>query len=292
MALSAPPKQSALIDPHSLASRLQNTTVLDASWYMPHVQRDPHADFQAKRIPGALYFDIDAPGLSDDSSSYPHMVPKPEQFEAAVAQLAVTHDKPVVIYAQSGFLGAARAWWTFRLHGKTDVFLLDGGLQEWEKQNLPLDTSAPSSKPSLPTGKPFTARVNPNMLLTMQDMLSQIQQRNGIIIDSRSKGRFDGTAPEPRPGLSSGHMPTAFSVPGSAVMDSGKLKSLPELRKAFQMAGIDLEAIPQPISLTCGSGVSASILCLALHELGLHAAIYDGSWSEYGAHKNNPVENL
>lgn len=289
VSMSSKPTASALVTAKWLESRLQSSTVLDASWYMPAEKRDPYVDFQQKRIPGARYFDIDGPGLCDKSSSLPHMLPAPEDFAAKVSELGVTKDKPVVVYAKSGFVGAARAWWMFRLHGKLDSYLLDGGLKEWEDQGLPVDTSPPSAQVTVNSEGAFVPRMDKELVRNMQDMLLQIEERKGVIIDARSKGRFYGTSPEPRLGLLSGHMPSAFNLPSSALVDSGKMKSPADLREEFQKAGVDIDAITGPVSLTCGSGVTAAILCLALHELGITSAVYDGSWSEYGAYKTNPV---
>lgn len=287
--MSSKPTGSALVTPKWVKSRLQVSTVLDASWYMPAEKRNPYTDYEQKRIPGARYFDIDGPGLCDTSSSLPHMLPAPEDFAAKVSELGVTNDKPVVVYAQSGFVGAARAWWMFRLHGKRDSYLLDGGLKEWENQGLPVDTSPPPAKVTAASGGTFIPQMDKDLVRNMQDMLRQIEGRKGVIIDARSKGRFDGTSPEPRPGLLSGHMPSAFNLPSSVLVESGRMKSRADLQEAFQKAGVDIDAITGPVSLTCGSGVTAAVLCVALHELGITSAVYDGSWSEYGATKTNPV---
>ncbi|CAN8073704.1 unnamed protein product [Agarophyton chilense] len=287
--MSSSPQRSALVDPEWLIPRLTDVSILDASWYMPSEKRNPFDDFIKKRIPGARFFDIDAPGLSNTSSTFPHMLPQPAEFAAKATELGVTNTKPVVIYAQSGFVGAARAWWMFRLHGKQESYLLDGGLKEWESQNLPLDTSSPPDDMQVALETSFVSETNADLVRDMQFMLRQIREQKGVIIDARSKGRFDGTRAEPRPGLLSGHMPGAFNVPSPTVVSSGKMKTTEELRQVFREAGLDIDGITKPISLTCGSGVTAAILCVALHELGVDAAVYDGSWSEYGAFNDNPV---
>ncbi|KAI0566915.1 3-mercaptopyruvate sulfurtransferase [Gracilaria domingensis] len=287
--MSSSSNRSALVDPTWLASRLQDTTVLDASWYMPAQKHDAYGDYKKRRIPGARFFDIDGSGLCDTSSSLPHMLPHSTEFAAKVSELGVTNEKSVVIYAQSGFVGAARAWWMFRLHGKQDSYLLNGGLNEWESQHLPLETSPPPEHTTTESSSSFVSDVNADLVRDMQYMLRQISDRNGVIIDARSKARFDGTGPEPRPGLLRGHMPGAYNVPSSTVVSAGKMKTADELRQVFKEAGLHLDTITQPVSLTCGSGVTAAILCAALHELGVASAVYDGSWSEYGAINSNPV---
>lgn len=244
---------------------------------------------------GARRFDIDAPGLADQDSDLPHMLPRPEEFGAAVTRLGVTNDVPVVVYAKKGFVGAARAWWMFRLFGKDDVFLLNGGLEAWKNEGRDVAGGPLKEDAELPAARPFTVVENPQLVKSMQDMLSQIEKKEGAIIDARSKGRFHGTAPEPRAGLLSGHMPGSFSLPSDQLTDQltdgdGKLKPVTEIQAVLAANGIDNDTLAStPISLTCGSGVTAAIDCVALYELGVDAAVYDGSWSEYGRHHENPV---
>lgn len=220
------------------------------------------------------------------------MLPRSEEFAAATTSLGVTNAIPVVIYSKRGFVGAARAWWMFRLFGKEDVFLLNGGLETWKQEGREVETGPVTASTEESGGRPFVVKENPHLVKSMQDILAQIKQKDGIIVDARSKGRFDGTAPEPRAGLLSGHMPGSFCQPSDQLTDAeGKLKPVTELRAVLAANGINNDALAEtPISLTCGSGVTAAIDCVALYELGIEAAVYDGSWSEYGSHHENPVD--
>lgn len=220
------------------------------------------------------------------------MLPSAEEFQRAVSALGVASSKPVVVYAKRGFVAAARAWWMFRVFGKDDVFVLDGGLEAWKNEGWPVESGDVRDQP---VAHDFVATKNDALVMTMKHMLAQMERQEGIIIDARAQGRFDGVSPEPRPGLLKGHMPGAFCVPsGHLVATDGKLRPVDQLKEKFQDGGIDDGMLAtKPVSLTCGSGVTAAITCLALHELGIDAAVYDGSWSEYGSHHDNPVaQNL
>ncbi|CDF32390.1 3-mercaptopyruvate sulfurtransferase [Chondrus crispus] len=287
-------RPSALVDPAWVLRRMPHVSILDASWYMPKLNRDPNTEFIDERIPeGARRFDIDGPGLADLNSDLPHMLPSPEDFTDAVTKLGIRRNVPVVIYAKKGFVGAARAWWMFRVFGKNDVFLLNGGLESWKAEGHEVATGppAPTMEPLIETETPMVATKNEQLVKSMQDMHTLIKENSGVIIDARSKGRFEGTAPEPREGLMGGHMPGSFSQPCDQLTSAdGKLLSVSELRTVLAENGIDNSILTKsPIALTCGSGVTAAIDCVALYELGFDAAVYDGSWSEYGSHHENPV---
>lgn len=280
-------RRSALVTPDWIASQ-QPITILDASWHLPTSKRDAHAEYIAEHIPNARYFDIDAPGFADRASDLPHMLPNADEFAIAAGELGVSNDVPVVVYAKQGFKGAARAWWMFRVFGKENVYLLDGGLEAWKKEGKSVESGPVVNA----EGADFVPNVNNALVRNMHDILAQLGSGEGAIIDARSQGRFDGSAPEPKAGLSSGHMPGAFCVPSDLLVgQDGKIKSLDELTEIFQQSGVDKQTLEKgPISLTCGSGVTAAIDCLALYELGVESAVYDGSWSEYASYANNPIE--
>lgn len=219
------------------------------------------------------------------------MLPSSPSFSDAVTNLAVTNDKPVVLYSQNGFVAAARAWWMFRLFGKSDVYILNGGLHSWKQASF-LTETGPLQEVAVPTKK-FIAKEQPELVRNMSDMLKQIESGEGLIIDARSQARFNATVPEPRAGLMGGHMPGAFCLPSSACATDGRLKTIEELQHVFSEHGLTPNVLKRtPISLTCGSGITAAIVCLALYELGIQSAVYDGSWSEYGSYHDNPVHPI
>lgn len=250
------------------------------------------------KLAGARRFDIDAEGLADKSSSFPHMLPtQPSHFARAVEALGVSDDAPVVVYSTNGFVGAARAWWMFHVYGKTDVSILNGGYSQWLNHTSctasgPLQAIPVANQSANP--QTFTPNFQPNLVQSMTQVLEHIKSRNAVIVDARSGGRFLGTSPEPRPGLLSGHMPGAVSLPFTECIhaESGKLKDRDQLRALLQSKDIPLSPDhPMPIVATCGTGVTAAVIALALHELGARpVAVYDGSWSEYGAYQSNPCE--
>jgi thiosulfate/3-mercaptopyruvate sulfurtransferase len=260
--------------------------VLDGSWHLPAEQRDPRAEYRAAHIPGARFFDIDA--VSDATSPLPHMLPRPEAFAGHVRRLGVGNGDCVVAYDASklGLMSAARVWWTFRAFGHDNVAVLDGGLRKWLAEGRPVTAELP---PPREPG-PFTLRPMPGLVRGLAEMRALVTSGNGQIADARGAGRFAGREPEPRPGLRSGHMPGARSVPFTTLLAAdGTLQSPAELRCAFEAAGID---IAKPVVTSCGSGVTAAVLSLALAVLGRSdTGLYDGSWSEWGqAGLGTPVE--
>lgn len=273
-----------LVTPSWLADRLHdsNTVVLDATLppvgVVPPV--DTHMRYLAQHIPGAVFFNIDE--LSDHSTPLPHMLPAPEVFSRNMSALGVGDGMILVVYEQEGVFSAARAWWMLRTFGAQEVFLLDGGLRAWieagfETHSGPVDR-APAS---------FHAKLHAD---AVKDF-GQIQQMitdHAQILDARSLGRFLGTAPEPRPGISSGHMPGARSVPFMELVEDGRLKSAEELRALFVRKGVDLQ---EPITTTCGSGVTAAVIALGLEIIGAkQVSLYDGSWAEYAQHLDSVIE--
>jgi thiosulfate/3-mercaptopyruvate sulfurtransferase len=274
----------SLVTTSWLAGRLNDPgfVVLDATLPLVGVTPpvDTRARYYAQHIPGAVFFDIEE--LSDRSSPLPHMLPPADVFSRSVSALGIGDQMDIIIYEQEGVFSGPRAWWTLKTFGAQNVYLLDGGLRAWIEAGLPTHSGPVHRAPAV-----FHATLDPN---AVKDF-SQIQQMiaaHGQILDARSAGRFTGTLPEPRPGLSSGHMPGAMSIPYTELVEDGRLKPVEELRRIFADRGVDLE---QPVTTTCGSGVTAAVLALGLEEAGAkHVTLYDGSWAEYAAHPQALIE--
>ena len=266
-----------LVSTDWLAARLDDPQlrVLDASWHMPASGRDARAEFEAAHIPGARFFDIDA--ISDTRSALPHMAPPPETFASRVRALGVGDGQQVVIYDDSAVRSAARAWWTFRLMGYRDVAVLDGGLGKWRAEGRALD-----SQPATIRDRHLTPRRQPDLVCDVTQVARAAKLGDPQIVDARAPERFRGEAPEPRPGLRAGHIPGSLNLPfGRLLNQDGTLKAPDDLREAFAQAGVDLA---RPVITTCGSGVTAAILFLALERIGhQNHALYDGSWTEWGS---------
>jgi thiosulfate/3-mercaptopyruvate sulfurtransferase len=256
--------------------------ILDGSWHMPHLERDPRAEFEAAHLPGAAFFDIDA--IADHTTSLPHMLPTAEAFAAAVGALGVGSGDRVVVYDVRGVVSAARVWWTFRAFGHDAVAVLDGGLKKWRAEGRPVESGMPKPAP-----RPFAARRRPELVRDVDAIRANLGSRAAQVLDARSAGRFAGTEPEPRAGLRGGHIPGSLNLPYETLYrPDGTLKPPDELRAAVTGAGVDLE---RPIVTTCGSGVTASVLALGLYLVGRRdVAVYDGSWSEWGGRSDTPVE--
>jgi thiosulfate/3-mercaptopyruvate sulfurtransferase len=256
--------------------------VVDGTWHMPHLGRDARAEFETAHIPGATFFDIDA--IADRRTTLPHMLPSPDEFAAAVGGLGIGAGDRVVVYDVRGVVSAARVWWTFRAFGHDAVAVLDGGLTKWRAEGRPV-----ASGPATATRRAFTARPRPELVRDVEAMRANLDSHVAQVLDARSAGRFAGTEPEPRAGLRGGHIPGSLNLPYEALYGADGTLRLPhELRSAVTAAGVDLE---RPIITTCGSGVTASVLALALYLVGRpDVAVYDGSWSEWGARSDTPVE--
>jgi thiosulfate/3-mercaptopyruvate sulfurtransferase len=256
--------------------------VLDASWYIPATGRNAHAEYRAHHIPGAHFFDLDE--ASDPTASLPHMLPAPEHFAAYVETLGVSSGDTVVVYDASGAnLSAARAWWMFRAMGHEKVMLLDGGLQAWMRASAPV---ASGDDVVRTVGRLF-ATPGAMPVASFDETRAALVQGGAQVVDMRSAGRFEGVDPEPRPGLRGGHMPGARNVPYATLVDGAGLLLPPErLESVLRERGVDPE---RPVIATCGSGVSACALILALASLGKGATLYDGSWSEWGHREDTPV---
>ena len=248
--------------------------ILDASWYMPDSGRDPKAEYEATHIPGARFFDIDE--ISDLRSSLPHMAPPVEKFISRMRAMGVGDGHQVVVYDGAGLFSAARVWWLFRLMGKTDIAVLDGGLPKWLAEGRAVEDMAPILR-----DRHITVSRQAHMVRDVTQVAAASKLGDHTIIDARGPGRFEGTEAEPRPGLRSGHIPGSINVHYARLLaPDGTMKSPDELRAVFAEAGADLS---KPAITSCGSGVTAAIVNLALERLGKRDhALYDGSWSEWG----------
>ncbi|MFG1357391.1 3-mercaptopyruvate sulfurtransferase [Xanthobacter pseudotagetidis] len=277
-----PADPSPFVSTEWLAANLgaPDLVVVDASWHLPPAGRDGRAEFLERHIPGAVFFDLD--GISDHSSSLPHMLPDPTTFAREVSALGIGDGLRIVVYDALGLFSAPRVWWTFKAFGASEVMLLDGGLPKWLAEERETESGPAGRLPSH-----FTARLDRTVVADMAQVERALSSGGAQLLDARSKERFAGTAPEPRAGLPSGHMPGAFNLPHSAVVADGRLADADTIRAAVAQTGLDLS---RPVIPTCGSGVSAAILWLALERIGKRPlALYDGSWSEW-ASSGKPVE--
>jgi thiosulfate/3-mercaptopyruvate sulfurtransferase len=273
-----------LVSTDWLSARLDkpHVKIIDASYKMPGVFPLPSDDYRAAHIPGAVFFNVNT--IADPGDPRPHMYPDAERFAREVSALGISSEDTVVAYDSGGWVAAPRAWWMFLSFGHPNVKVLDGGLQKWLREGRPTHSGVVTPKP----GK-FRARLDPSYIRSKQQLLDNLQTKREQLVDARPRARFEGSVAEPWPGRRSGHIPGSRSVPYAELFDAktGAMKPLDELRKAFTGAGVDMTA---PIVTTCGSGVSALVLTLALYRLGVRGtALYDGSWAEWGLPDGPPV---
>ncbi|WP_108836640.1 3-mercaptopyruvate sulfurtransferase [Tateyamaria sp. Alg231-49] len=272
-----------LVSTDWLAAHLKDPDlrILDASWYLPGVERDPRAEYDAAHIPGARFFDIDE--ISDARSDLPHMAPPAEKFMSRMRAMGVGDGHQIVVYDGAGIQSAPRVWWLFRLMGHRDVAVLDGGLPKWQAEGRAVEDMPPVVK-----DRHLTVRFQ-NYLVRDVTQVSQAAKLGSTqIVDARAAGRFRGDAPEPREGLRAGHVPGSRNVPFTGLLNSDKTMKTPdETRAVFEAAGVD---VTKPVITTCGSGITAAILSLALERLGNNSwSLYDGSWAEWGMFPTVPV---
>ena len=274
-----------LVETEWLAERLSapDLVVLDATWHFAGDNRNAYQEYLDERIPGALYFDIDE--IADTDSNLPHMLPSPKKFSSRMRKMGIGDGVRVIAYDTYGMFSAARVWWMFRVMGVEDVAVLNGGLPKWKSEGLPLEDGPPTQR----SERHFTARRNVELVRERSDIEDIVKNSSAMLIDARAPERFGGSAPEPREGMRSGHIPGSLNIHYEALLnEDGTVKSEAQLRAIFEAAGVEFG---KPLVATCGSGVTAGILALALAIIGhKRTAVYDGSWSEWGADPALPME--
>ena len=254
---------------------------IDASWYLPAQSRDPIAEFNEARIPGAVFFDLDL--IADQQTDLPHMLPTAEEFQRAVSALGISNDDQIVVYDGPGLFSCARVWWMFRIMGAENVRILEGGFDDWRSKGRPVETGNPVN----PNPGIFTASFKRDRVWDVNQIRANLKSGEALILDARSFDRFAGRTPEPRPGLQSGHIPGSRSLPFNELVENGRLKDIETLRSIFEKLSISSD---RKVVTSCGSGVTAAVISLALASIGHdNSFLYDGSWAEWGQADNAPV---
>ena len=282
MSKPPPAKSRWLVSTDWLAENLRDPglVVVDGSWYLPAENRDGFEEYLAAHIPGAVFFDVDE--IADHSRGLPHMLPPPDVFSLHMARLGIANGDKVVVYDGAGLFSAPRVWWTLRIFGMQDVFVLDGGFPKWRAEGKPVEAGMVTREPTH-----FSATFNEAMVANLERIKKTLVDRSAQVVDARSAARFRGEAPEPRPGVRSGHMPGSLNLPSSKLVENGALASPQQIAAAVSEVGIDPA---KPVITSCGSGVTAAILWLALDSIGKEPqALYDGSWAEWGSNEELPV---
>ena len=251
-----------------------NVSFVDGSWYLPSMNRNGREEYETMRIPGAVYFDIDK--IARQDTDLPHMLPDPETFAREVSTLGISNENLIIVYDGPGLFSSARVWWTFRVMGAEDVRILQGGFDAWKTLGLPVETGNPNP----PIAAYFQPTFDGDAVVNQEEVVRFLSSSKGVVLDARPTDRFNGLAEEPRKGLRSGHMPGAESLPSSHLVENGKLISVDRLEEKFSEMGLGKA---DPVITSCGSGVTAAILTLALAETGRdNSKLYDGSWAEWG----------